>query len=46
MVLLCACSDYTKCHRHNLIGVDLERKGYGVLHILKDGSLTQDRRLF
>lgn len=46
MVLLCACSDYTKCHRHNLIGVDLERKGYEVLHILKDGSLTQDRRLF
>ena len=46
MVLLCACSDYTKCHRYNLVGKDLERKGYEVIHIQRDGSLTQDRRLF
>jgi uncharacterized protein (DUF488 family) len=46
MVLLCACSDYSKCHRYNLVGLDLERLGYEVLHILKDGSKTQERRLF
>lgn len=33
MVLLCACSDYMKCHRHNLVGYDLERLGYKVVHI-------------
>jgi hypothetical protein len=46
MVLLCACSDYTKCHRYNLVGMDLERMGYEVIHILRDGSITQERRLF
>ncbi len=46
MALLCACSDYTKCHRYNLVGKDLERKGYEVMHILKDGSKTQYRGLF
>ncbi len=46
MVLLCACSDYTKCHRHNLVGFDLERFGYEVMHILRDGSKTYQRRLF
>lgn len=46
MALLCACSDYAKCHRWNLIGRDLERLGYQVIHIQRDGSLTQDRRLF
>ena len=28
MALWCACSDYTNCHRHNLVGLDLERLGY------------------
>lgn len=46
MVLLCACSDYMKCHRHNLVGYDLERLGYEVAHILRDGSKVQDKRLF
>ena len=46
MALLCACSDYTKCHRHNLVGVDLERLGYKVVHILKDGNIIQEKRLF
>ncbi len=46
MALLCACSDYTKCHRYNLVGWDLERLGYEVIHILKDGSKTQYRGLF
>ena len=46
IVLLCACSDYNKCHRYNLVGVDLERLGYEVIHILRDGSKTQERRLF
>ena len=46
MVLLCACSNYTKCHRYNLVGKDLERKGYEVIHIQRNGDLTQDRRLF
>ncbi len=46
MALLCACSDYNKCHRHNLVGIDLERMGYEVIHIFKNGRLIQDRRLF
>ena len=46
MVLLCACSDYIKCHRYNLIGKDLERKGYEVIHILRNGEKTQGRGLF
>jgi len=33
MALLCACSDYAKCHRYNLVGRDLERLGYEVIHI-------------
>ncbi len=46
IVLLCACYDFAKCHRYNLVGIDLEKKGYEVLHILKDGSVTQEKRLF
>lgn len=46
MVLMCACGDFHKCHRYNLVGLDLERKGYEVLHINRDGSITQEKRLF
>lgn len=46
MVLLCACADYTKCHRYNLIGADLQRMGYNVMHIQKDGSVIDQKRLF
>ena len=46
MALLCACSDYTKCHRLNLVGVDLEHLGYELIHILRNGSTSQEMRLF
>lgn len=46
IVLLCACGDYQKCHRYNLVGKDLERMGYEILHIQRNGSTTQDKRLF
>jgi len=46
MVLMCACGDYQKCHRYRLVGMDLERKGFEVLHIMRDGSISQEKRLF
>lgn len=46
MVLMCACGDYQKCHRYRLVGVDLEKRGFEVLHIMRDGSITQEKRLF
>ena len=46
MVLMCACGDYQKCHRYRLVGMDLERKGFEVLHIMSDGSISQEKRLF
>ncbi len=38
IVIMCSCLDYRKCHRHNLIGLDLIRRGYDVIHISKDGK--------
>jgi uncharacterized protein (DUF488 family) len=46
MVLVCDCSEYKNCPRHNLLGIDLEKLGYEVIHILRDGSITQEKRLF
>lgn len=46
MVLLCACSQYQKCHRYKLVSLDLEQLGYSVYHILKDGSKMQNKGLF
>lgn len=38
VVLLCAETDPTHCHRSRLIAPALESKGYGVMHILEDGT--------
>ena len=46
MAIMCAELDFRKCHRHNLVGVDLQKRGYEVLHIEKDGELYQDKGLF
>lgn len=39
MVLLCAEQDYHDCHRYHLIGVDLAKRGWQVIHIGKAGEL-------
>ncbi len=46
IVLLCACGDYQKCHRNNLVGKDLEKMGYTVEHIQRDGSIVVNNQLF
>lgn len=40
VVLLCAELEPTHCHRDVLLAPALEQIGYGVMHILGDGSVT------
>lgn len=35
IVIMCSETDYCKCHRWNLIGVDLDKEGYKMKHITK-----------
>lgn len=47
MAIMCAELDFRNCHRNKLVGIDLQKKGYDVLHIEKDGSLYQaEKELF
>lgn len=47
MAIMCAELDFRNCHRHKLVGIDLQRKGYDVLHIEKDSSLYKaEKELF
>lgn len=39
MVLMCAEKDPLDCHRTVLVARNLEREGFGISHILSDGSL-------
>ena len=36
VVIMCAEFDYKKCHRWNLIGMDLSKEGYSMKHITKN----------
>jgi uncharacterized protein (DUF488 family) len=37
MVLMCSEENPYQCHRHHLIGHNLQKKGFKVIHIRKDG---------
>ena len=39
-VVMCSEGEPTRCHRKLLIGVELEERGVGVLHILSDGRVV------
>ena len=39
-VMMCSEGEPTRCHRRLLIGVELEERGVGVLHILRDGRVV------
>ncbi len=39
-VVMCSEGEPTRCHRKLLIGVELEERGVGVLHILRDGRVV------
>jgi len=39
-VVMCSEGEPARCHRRLLIGVELEKRGVGVLHILRDGRVV------
>lgn len=45
LVILCSELDYLNCHRYSLVGEDLCKKGYEVIHIDKYGKLVKHKRL-
>jgi uncharacterized protein (DUF488 family) len=42
VAIMCGEGDYRHCHREKLIGRTLRARGVQVLHILPDGSLTEE----
>lgn len=45
IVIMCSELDYIKCHRYSLIGEDLSKRGYEILHIGKYGELVKHKGL-
>jgi uncharacterized protein (DUF488 family) len=45
IALMCAEADPLECHRFSMIAVDLEDKGFEVLHILKDKTIVPNHEL-
>jgi len=45
VVIMCAEGDPARCHRTNLVGNQLMKRGIAVTHILRDGTLTADGEL-
>jgi uncharacterized protein (DUF488 family) len=41
LALLCSEEDPAVCHRHNLVTPELQKRGYAVRHVRKDGSLQR-----
>lgn len=47
MAIMCSELDFNNCHRYNLIGNDMHRRGWEILHIDKKGELqTHQTGLF
>ena len=46
MAIMCCELDYKNCHRYSLVGEDISKRGWGVLHIDKNGELTNHSGLF
>lgn len=42
VAIMCSEEDVMKCHRRNLIGVDIHKKGIRVIHIRGNGAMEED----
>jgi uncharacterized protein (DUF488 family) len=45
MAIMCCELDYKNCHRYSLVGEDISNRGWEVLHIDKNGELTNHKGL-
>jgi uncharacterized protein (DUF488 family) len=46
IAIMCCELDYKNCHRYSLVGEDISNRGWGVLHIDKNGELVNHKGLF